>query len=54
MIYSVWMLIAARALRTSNTIQLVLYKRKMCECVGRENVEIFGNQKKDEMDGTSV
>ena len=26
----------------------------MCECVGRENVEIFGNQKKDEMDGTSV
>ena len=26
----------------------------MYECVRRKNVEIFGNQKKDEMDGTSV
>ena len=26
----------------------------MRECVGRENAEIFENQKKDEMDGTSV
>ena len=31
----------------------LFYKKKMCECVGRENVEFLKNEL-DGMDGTSV